>query len=193
MWSYLLHHQWQDYCTQSMFHSSGAKKSSCPCEWVSDSHMQAHKLSACLKQCWHIVHLIALFNYVLSDFKYIYIYIQYIYICFCVCISLVPRVFHVPLEPWGMPSSLMDHTQLKTRYTWPESYGTLVSVFVTISVCRNELMSPVEHIHWLTSYRYPTLIGKSGCWCSKMGNLRRRHYKAQHNDGLGIHALSYCT
>lgn len=62
---------------------------------------------------------------------------------FFVFFSLVLRVFLVLAVPWEMPSSLMDHTQPKTRYTWPESYGTVPRVCVC---CGLDSVCPVKHV-----------------------------------------------
>lgn len=81
--------------------------------------------------------------------------------CSFVHVSLVPRVFHALAGLWGMPSFLTDRTQPKTRYTWPESYGTLVSEFVRMA----KSMCPVKHVHPLTSHRWALsrLAGPNVC------------------------------
>lgn len=98
--------------------------------------------------------------------------------CFCVSVSLVPRVFHVPAALWGMLSSLMDRTQLKTRYTWPESYGTLVFVYlcVCVQVWINGSSEAYTLIHqsligqwsWRRYYIVGHSLGWSGNICTLM-------------------------
>lgn len=67
-------------------------------------------------------------------FKFAGFNIITLFLCYCFYISLVPRVFHVLVGLWGMLSCHMDRTQQRTRYTWPESYGTLVSVYLRVFV-----------------------------------------------------------
>lgn len=88
------------------------------------------------------------------------------------CCSLVPRVFHVLVGPWGMPSSLMDHIQLRTRSTWPESYGTLVSAFLCLWAGLNQYVWWSICVHTKCSVLSPVLTDLLGFKTSKTWHKR---------------------